>query len=92
MQAKVVETKADVGLAYDGDGDRIMMVDHLGNKVDGDQILFIIAREALRSGQLKGGVVGTLMSNMRPRNSLKNAWRSFLTCKRGRPLCVGKNG
>ena len=37
----------------------IMMVDHLGNKVDGDQILFIIAREALRSGQLKGGVVGT---------------------------------
>ena len=64
LQEKVLETKADVGLAYDGDGDRIMMVDHLGNKVDGDQILFIIAREALRSGQLKGGVVGTLMSNM----------------------------
>ena len=71
LQAKVVETKADVGLAYDGDGDRIMMVDHLGNKVDGDQILFIIAREALRSGQLKGGVVGTLMSNMSLEISLK---------------------
>ena len=36
LQEKVLETKADVGLAYDGDGDRIMMVDHLGNKVDGD--------------------------------------------------------
>ena len=71
LQAKVVETKADVGLAYDGDGDRIMMVDHLGNKVDGDQILFIIAREALRSGQLKGGVVGTLMSNMSLEIALK---------------------
>ena len=71
LQAKVVEMKADVGLAYDGDGDRIMMVDHLGNKVDGDQILFIIAREALRSGQLKGGVVGTLMSNMSLEIALK---------------------
>ena len=40
LQEKVLETKADVGLAYDGDGDRIMMVDHLGNKVDGDQILY----------------------------------------------------
>ena len=71
LQEKVLETQADVGLAYDGDGDRIMMVDHLGNKVDGDQILFIIAREALRSGQLKGGVVGTLMSNMSLEIALK---------------------
>ena len=71
LQEKVLEIKADVGLAYDGDGDRIMMVDHLGNKVDGDQILFIIAREALRSGQLKGGVVGTLMSNMSLEIALK---------------------
>ena len=71
LQEKVLETKADVGLAYDGDGDRIMMVAHLGNKVDGDQILFIIAREALRSGQLKGGVVGTLMSNMSLEIALK---------------------
>ena len=71
LQQKVLEVKADVGLAYDGDGDRIMMVDHLGNKVDGDQILFIIAREALRSGQLKGGVVGTLMSNMSLEIALK---------------------
>lgn len=72
LQKVVVESGADVGLAYDGDGDRIMMVDHLGNKVDGDQILFIIAREALRSGKLHGGVVGTLMSNMGLEVALKH--------------------
>lgn len=83
LQAKVVETKANVGLAYDGDGDRIMMVDHLGNKVDGDQILFIIAREALRSGQLKGGVVGTLMSNMSLEIALKMLGVPFLRANVG---------
>lgn len=71
LQAKVLEVGADVGLAYDGDGDRLIMVDHLGNKVDGDQILFIIAREALRAGKLQGGVVGTLMSNMSLEIALK---------------------
>ncbi|MDO9893490.1 phosphoglucosamine mutase [Glaesserella parasuis] len=71
LQQVVVEAGADVGLAYDGDGDRLIMVDHLGNKVDGDQILFIIAREALRSGKLHGGVVGTLMSNMSLELALK---------------------
>ena len=83
LQAKVVEMKADVGLAYDGDGDRIMMLDHLGNKVDGDQILFIIAREALRSGQLKGGVVGTLMSNMSLEIALKMLGVPFLRANVG---------
>lgn len=71
LQKVVVEVGADVGLAYDGDGDRLIMVDHLGNKVDGDQILFIIAREALRAGKLQGGVVGTLMSNMSLEIALK---------------------
>lgn len=83
LQEKVLETKADVGLAYDGDGDRIMMVDHLGNKVDGDQILFIIAREALRSGQLKGGVIGTLMSNMSLEIALKMLGVPFLRANVG---------
>lgn len=83
LQAKVVEMKADVGLAYDGDGDRIMMVDHLGNKVDGDQILFIVAREALHSGQLKGGVVGTLMSNMSLEIALKMLGVPFLRANVG---------
>lgn len=56
--------KSGSGIAFDGDGDRVIMVDHEGNKVDGDQIMYIIAREGLRQGQLRGGAVGTLMSNM----------------------------
>ncbi|MBT0586518.1 phosphoglucosamine mutase [Alteromonas oceanisediminis] len=61
---EVLASGADLGFALDGDGDRIMMVDHLGNVIDGDQIIYIIARDALRSGRLSGGVVGTLMSNL----------------------------
>ncbi|WP_144210450.1 phosphoglucosamine mutase [Shewanella donghaensis] len=64
ISEKVVLEKADVGIALDGDGDRIMMVDHLGNVIDGDQILYILACDALKNGTLKGGVVGTLMSNL----------------------------
>ncbi|MCF2946791.1 phosphoglucosamine mutase [Paraglaciecola aquimarina] len=60
----VLENKADLGFALDGDGDRIMLVDHKGNVIDGDQIVYIIARDALKSGNLKGGVVGTVMSNL----------------------------
>ncbi len=71
LQARVVEEKADLGLAFDGDGDRIIMVDHQGNKVDGDQIAYIIARDALRRGELKGGVVGTLMTNLGMENGLR---------------------
>jgi phosphoglucosamine mutase len=60
----VKSNQADLGFALDGDGDRIMMVDHLGNVIDGDQIVYMIARDALKSGKLDGGVVGTLMSNL----------------------------
>lgn len=56
--------KADLGFALDGDGDRIMMVDENGKVIDGDELIFIIAREAMKSGQLQGGVVGTKMSNL----------------------------
>jgi len=83
LQQRVLEEKADLGLAYDGDGDRIMMVDHLGQKVDGDQILYIIAREALRQGQLRGGVVGTLMSNMGLELALKQLGIPFTRAKVG---------
>ena len=83
LQAKVLEVKADVGLAYDGDGDRLIMVDHLGNKVDGDQVLFIIAREALREGRLNGGVVGTLMSNMSLELALKQLAIPFVRANVG---------
>ncbi|MGF1771880.1 phosphoglucosamine mutase [Vibrio maritimus] len=78
LQAKVVEENAALGLAFDGDGDRIIMVDHLGNKVDGDQIAYIIARDALRCGELKGGVVGTLMTNLGMENGLKQLGIPFV--------------
>ncbi|AWX13931.1 phosphoglucosamine mutase [Mergibacter septicus] len=83
LQNAVIQNKADVGLAYDGDGDRIIMVDHLGNKIDGDQILFIIAREDLRSGKLSGGVVGTQMSNMSLELALKMLGIPFVRAKVG---------
>ena len=60
----VVEHKADLGIALDGDGDRLMMVDHTGYVIDGDEVVYIIACNDLKSGTLEGGVVGTLMSNM----------------------------
>ncbi|MDB2330736.1 phosphoglucosamine mutase [Alteromonas sp.] len=67
---KVQEVSADLGFALDGDGDRIMMIDHLGNVLDGDQIVYIIARDALKNGRMQGGVVGTLMSNLGLENAL----------------------
>lgn len=78
LQAKVLEEKADFGVAFDGDGDRIIMVDELGEKVDGDQIAYIIARDALRRGELKGGVVGTLMTNMGMEVALRNLGIPFV--------------
>ena len=55
---------ADIGIAFDGDGDRVLMVDHLGKLVDGDQILYVLAADRGRRGLLEGPVVGTLMSNL----------------------------
>ncbi|MFP1920084.1 phosphoglucosamine mutase [Lonsdalea quercina] len=83
LQSRVLAEKADVGLAFDGDGDRLIMVDHQGNKVDGDQILYIIAREGLRQGQLRGGAVGTLMSNMGLELALKQLGIPFARAKVG---------
>ncbi|OQX03232.1 MAG: phosphoglucosamine mutase [Thiothrix lacustris] len=60
----VLRYRADVGIALDGDGDRLIMVDERGDTVDGDEILAIIAHHRHSQGKLKGGVVGTLMSNL----------------------------
>lgn len=68
----VVEHKADLGIALDGDGDRIMMVDHTGYVIDGDEIIYIIACNDLKTGRKEGGVVGTLMSNMGLELALKD--------------------
>ncbi len=83
LQQKVVEEGADMGLAFDGDGDRIMMVDNKGNVIDGDQIAFILARSALHCGTLKGGVVGTLMSNLGLEVGLKQLGIPFVRAKVG---------
>ncbi|MBS0849623.1 phosphoglucosamine mutase [Citrobacter sp. JGM124] len=83
LQARVLAEKANLGIALDGDGDRIIMVDEHGHKVDGDQILYIIAREALRQGQLRGGAVGTLMSNMGLEVALKELGIPFVRAKVG---------
>ncbi|QBY02945.1 phosphoglucosamine mutase [Thalassotalea sp. HSM 43] len=60
----VLEQQADLGIALDGDGDRLMMVDHNGDIVDGDELIYIMAKNAQDRETLVGGVVGTLMSNM----------------------------
>ncbi len=64
LQQAVGETGADVGIALDGDGDRVIMVDERGEVVDGDQILYVIGCARHGSGRLQGGIVGTLMSNL----------------------------
>ena len=62
--ATVKEQGADLGIAFDGDGDRVIMVDHRGEILDGDELLFIIARDRLRIGARFNAVVGTLMTNL----------------------------
>jgi phosphoglucosamine mutase len=64
LQARVLREQADLGVALDGDGDRVLLVDGKGRLVDGDDILYIIARARLRDNALRGNVVGTLMTNL----------------------------
>ena len=64
LAAAVLQNRADIGIAFDGDGDRLMMVDSKGQIIDGDEILYIIAKARIASGDCQGGVAGTLMSNM----------------------------
>ena len=64
LAAKVVEVGADVGIAFDGDGDRVVMVDGQGNVMDGDELLYVIAKSGFMRGRIEGGVVGTVMSNL----------------------------
>lgn len=64
LQKTVLSKKADLGIAFDGDGDRVLMVDNLGEVVDGDELLFLLAQYGLKKGYIKGGIVGTAMSNL----------------------------
>ena len=63
LAAAVLRNAADIGIAFDGDGDRVIVVDHEGDVVDGDELLFVIAGHRRHSGSLQGGVAGTVMSN-----------------------------
>jgi phosphoglucosamine mutase len=79
----VVEHKADLGIAFDGDGDRVMMVDGNGQLLDGDQLLYIIAMHRQQRGKLAGGVVGTLMTNLALEHALAKADVPFIRAKVG---------
>jgi phosphoglucosamine mutase len=72
LQKAVVAHQADLGIAFDGDGDRVMMVDKAGQLLDGDQLLYIIASARHEAGQLQGGVAGTLMTNLALEHKLQS--------------------
>ncbi len=83
LQKAVVAHKADLGIAFDGDGDRVMMVDAGGNLLDGDQLLYIIATGLRAQGKLNGGVVGTLMTNLAMEQALAKHDIAFARAKVG---------
>ncbi len=77
LMSKVLSTNADLGIAFDGDGDRVMLVDGKGRLLDGDAVLYIIATDRKARGKLGGGVVGTLMSNLGLELALKRGSIGF---------------
>jgi phosphoglucosamine mutase len=79
----VIENKADFGIAYDGDGDRLAMVDRDGTLFDGDQLLYAIVKHRHVAGRLRGGVVGTLMTNFALERRLKEMGVDFHRAKVG---------
>jgi phosphoglucosamine mutase len=83
LKLTVPNLQADVGIALDGDGDRLVMVDENGELVDGDQLLFVLAMARHRAGELKGPVVGTVMSNLGLEKALKAEGIEFLRANVG---------
>jgi phosphoglucosamine mutase len=80
---RVVQEGADLGIAFDGDGDRVMMVNSRGELMDGDRLLYAIARSRLAEGTLSGAVVGTLMSNLGLEHALARRGIGFVRTKVG---------
>ena len=78
LQKSVLSNGADLGIAFDGDGDRVIMADSNGNLIDGDQLLFLIVQNYFYENKLKGGVVGTLMTNLAFEEKCKNMNIPFL--------------
>ncbi|GAB6140633.1 phosphoglucosamine mutase [Methylosoma difficile] len=83
LSETVLANQADLGIALDGDGDRLIMVDHKGEVVDGDELIYIIAKSRLEEGAMKGPVVGTLMSNLGMEKALATLGLSLLRAKVG---------
>jgi phosphoglucosamine mutase len=84
LQDKVVQNNADVGIALDGDADRLIMVDNLGNVVDGDQLLALVATAWTKNGQLKGqAIVATQMSNLGLERYIESLGLKFLRSQVG---------
>ena len=83
LRVAVAELQADLGIAFDGDGDRMLMVDHTGAVVDGDELMFVMARALKRNGKLGGGVAGTLMSNLGLEQALEALGVSFVRTQVG---------
>jgi phosphoglucosamine mutase len=83
LVAAVLEHQADFGIALDGDGDRLIMVDHKGEIVDGDELIFIIAKSKQLAGQMSGPVIGTLMTNLGMEHALNNLGIPLLRAKVG---------
>lgn len=79
----VLSAKADLGIAFDGDGDRLIMVDELGQLIDGDQILFLLLKSYLQQNIMSGGLVGTLMSNLALEEKCKEMNIPFTRAKVG---------
>ncbi|MCR8916212.1 phosphoglucosamine mutase [Marinobacter panjinensis] len=83
LSKTVLEKKADLGIAFDGDGDRVLMVDRDGSEVDGDELLYVIATQRHAAGTLRGGVVGTLMTNLGVELALREQGIDFERAKVG---------
>lgn len=83
LQKRVIAEQADVGIAFDGDGDRVVMVDAKGELVDGDELLFILAKDGMQGNRLGGGIVGTLMSNLGLELALQQLGLGFIRAKVG---------
>lgn len=83
LAATVLAYRADFGIALDGDGDRLIMVDHKGEIVDGDELIYIIAKARLAAGQMSGPVVGTLMTNLGMEHGLKKLGLNLLRANVG---------
>jgi len=83
LMARVRETGAELGIAFDGDGDRVLMVDGDGRLVDGDGLIYVLARDWHASGRLRGPVVGTLMTNYAMEKALSERGIGFVRAKVG---------